>query len=242
MNTELLILLEIALTFTALLLVNKFLGKEGLIAWVALASVLANILTVKSTFLSLGWAYTEGSILFASTFLATDFLSERYGKKTASKAVTIGVIANIMLIVFTQFSLLYGSTPWTEGVAASFKDVFTISLRVTISSVVMYYLANQADVLLYNFLKEKTNSKHMWLRNNVSTILCNCIENFFFMFGAFLGVEGYSVGNILEMILTTSAVEAIIGLLDTPFLYLGMRWIRNDRSSIMEESNEVVMG
>ena len=239
MSTELLILLEITLTFTALLLVNKFLGKEGLIAWVALASVLANILTVKSTFLSLGWAYTEGSILFASTFLATDFLSERYGKKMASKAVTIGVFANIVLIVFTQYSLLYGSTPWTADVADAFKSVFTISLRVTISSVVMYYLANQADVLLYNLIKEKTNGKHMWLRNNVSTILCNCVENFFFMFGAFLGVEGYSVANIIEMILTTSAVEAVIGLLDTPFLYLGMRWIKGDDTPETEDPEEV---
>lgn len=229
MSTELLLLLEIVLTFSALLLVNKFLGKEGLIAWIAIASILANIFTVKSALLSIGWGYTEGTVMFASTFLATDFLSERYGRKEASKGVTIGLIASICLIIFSQYTLLYTPAPWAEDISLSLSAVFAVSLRITVSSVVMYFIANQADVFLYNFLKKKTNGKHMWLRNNVSTILCNCLENFLFMFGAFLGMEGYSPATILEMALTTSAVEAVIGLLDTPFLYLGVSSIKAER-------------
>lgn len=85
----------------------------------------------------------------------------------------------------------------------------------------MYFVANIADVLLYNKIKEKTGEKLMWLRNNVSTILCNCLENFFFIFFAFVGI--YSMKDILIIALSTSVIEAIIGLCDTPFLYLAKK-------------------
>ena len=85
----------------------------------------------------------------------------------------------------------------------------------------------------------------MWLRNNVSTILCNCLENFFFMFGAFLFVEGYDVATIFEMAITTSVVEMLVGLLDTPFLYAGMSMVKSEPVKevpefVPEESEEIL--
>ena len=107
-------------------------------------------------------------------------------------------------------------------------------IRVSISSVIMYIIANLADVYLYSALKKKTQGKHMWLRNNVSTILCNCLENFLFMFGAFLFLPGYDVKTILIMALTTSAVEALIGFCDTPFLYLTRKVCKKDAAPLSE--------
>lgn len=223
MPNEFLFLVELVVCFGSLLLINRFLNKEGLIAWIAIASILANILTTKNID-AFGMTYTLGTIMFSSTFLATDILTERFGASSAKKGVIIGMVATISLIVFTQIGLLY--TPSSiDYIDASLREVFTLSLRVSISSVVMYFIANMADVYIYNHLKNKMNNKHMWVRNNVSTILCNTIENFFFMFGAFLGV--FEVKDILMMAVTTSLVEIIVGLLDTPFLYIATRNERN---------------
>lgn len=226
MSSVLLLLIETVFIFGVLILVAKGGRKEGLIAWVALASVLANLFTTKSTILfdNPDWGATCGTVLFASTFLATDILTELYSAKDARKAVFIGAGATIFFIISSQWLLFYPPAPWSLGIQESLSDVFGISLRVSISSVVMYVIANLADVYIYEKLREKTRGKHMWLRNNVATIVCNCAENFLFMFGAFLFVEGYSVETILVMALTTSAIEAIIGCCDTPFLYLARKW------------------
>ena len=228
MTTELLFIIEIIICFSALLIVNKFLGKEGIMAWVAIASILANIMTAKTTEM-LGMTYTLGTILFASTFLATDVLTERWGKEAAKKAVIIGMLGTISLIISSQICLLYVPSPFDYAHPAM-ETLFALNLRISLSSVIMYFIANMADVYIYDALKTKMNSKHMWVRNNVATILCNTLENFFFMFGAFLGI--YDVKTILIMALSTSLVEIIVGICDTPFLYIATK---EDRNSIKKE-------
>lgn len=78
-----------------------------------------------------------------------------------------------------------------------------------------------ADVYLFNKIKEKMNGKGLWVRNNVSTILCNCIENFGFIALAFWGI--YDLQTILTIAASTSIIEAIVAVLDTPFLYLAKK-------------------
>ena len=100
------------------------------------------------------------------------------------------------------------------------KTLFGISIRTTIASMTMFFISNMLDVYLYNKLKDKFPNK-LWLRNNVSTILCNCIENYFFNTLAFIGI--FSIPVIISIATTTSIIEIIIALCDTPFLYLSKK-------------------
>lgn len=218
MNT-IILFAEILVIFGSLLIVKKLFNKEGMLAWMAVASVLANVITAKNATV-LGLNTAIGSVMFASTFLATDIISECYGKQEAKRAVYFGLFGTLMLIISTQIALLYKPSmiDYADG---AMQTLFSLNLRISISSAVMYFVANIADVILYNKIKEKTGEKLMWLRNNVSTILCNCLENFFFIFFAFVGI--YSMKDILVIALSTSVIEAIIGLCDTPFLYLAKK-------------------
>ena len=213
---ELILFISIGVAFGSVLLSNKLFGKNGLIAWVAMASIFANILTAKNA-QAFGVSFTIGTAYFASTFLATDVLTELYGAKAAKKAVYVGAFATVSLIIAEQIGLWFIPTAF-DTADGPMRSLFTLSLRVSIASVAMYFIANLADVWLYEKIREKTNGKAMWLRNNVSTILCNCLENFLFMFGAFYGI--FEVKNILQMAIATSIIEIIAGLCDTPFLYI----------------------
>ena len=71
-------------------------------------------------------------------------------------------------------------------------------------------------------LKIKTQSRMLWLRNNISTIICNCLENFLFMFFAFVNI--YDLNTIISMAIGTSIIEIIIAICDTPFLYLAQKF------------------
>lgn len=216
---ELLFFGAIILAFPCVALVGKLFGKYGLIAWVAIATILANILTAKQVTL-FGLDVTLGSIMFSSTYLATDILSERCGLKTARKAVNIGMMSALVFIATSQYCLLFTPNAF-DFVNDSMKNLFAISLRITSASVALFYLANLADVYLFDKIKQKLPKK-LWVRNNVATIVCNCTENFLFMLGAFLGVMSFK--ECLMLALSTSIVEAIVGICDTPFVYLGVKW------------------
>lgn len=219
---ELVLFLEILIIFSLLLITKRFLGKEGVIAWVGIATVLANIITAKNANI-FGLSTAIGTVLFASTFLATDILVENYSKKDAKKAVNIGLFSNIILIISTQIALRYIPSE-IDYANDAMQTLFGLNLRISLSSMVMYYLANTADIFLFSKIKNKTQNKKLWLRNNVSTILCNCIENFGFIALAFAGI--YDFKTILIIATSTSIIEIIVAILDTPFLYLS-KLIRN---------------
>lgn len=219
MNNLLLLFIEIICAFGGLLLLKKYFGKVGVISWVAMATILANIITAKTVNL-LGLSTALGTVLFASVYLATDILNECYDKDSAKMAVRLGLISNIILIVFTQLALHYipNNFDYAHG---AMETLFGLNLRISIASMVMYYISNMLDIALFNKIKEKTNGKMLWLRNNVSTILCNCLENFFFIFLAFYGM--YDITTVLIIAGSTSIIEIIVALCDTPFLYLSKK-------------------
>lgn len=218
MNTVYLFL-EIFICFSAVVLIGKLFGKNGLIAWVGVASVLANIITEKTSNI-LGLDAAQGSVLFASTFLATDILCEKYGKREAKTGVLVGLFSSVALIVAIQIALLYSPVEY-DYADAPMQVLFGLNLRITASSIVMYLIANLADIAVFDKLKQMTDGKWLWLRNNVATILCNCIENFGFIFLAFLGI--YTAGQCFEIAIATSVIEIVAAVCDTPFAYLGRK-------------------
>lgn len=99
--------------------------------------------------------------------------------------------------------------------------LFSLNLRITASSMLMYIIANLADITLFEKIKTVTKGKHLWVRNNVATIVCNCLENFGFIFLAFYGI--YDARTCFEIAVATSVIEIVAAVCDTPFLYLSKK-------------------
>lgn len=217
---ELLIILGIVLVFSVEVLLEKLFKKEAMYVWIPVALIIANILTAKNIDI-FGVSTTMGTLMFASVYLATDILNEKYGKKESVKALNIGIILLILFTVITQVSLLFKPNAF-DFINGSLKDVFSINLRITIASIVMCYLSNMLDIHLFEKIKSKTGNGKLWLRNNVATIISNCLENYLFIFLAFIGI--YDLKTVLIIATTTSIIECVIALCDTPFLYLSKGW------------------
>ncbi|MBQ7264196.1 MAG: queuosine precursor transporter [Synergistaceae bacterium] len=215
---EIILFAEIVIVFSMVLAAQRIFGRDGLLMWPCMATILANITVVKSVTL-FGMETMLGNVLFASTFLATDILTERWGVAEARRSVFLSLFGALLFIVASQVSLWYlpGELDVADG---AMRHLFEMDIRVALASVSMLLLANLADVALYGKMREMTGGRAMWLRNNVSTILCNCLENVFFMLLGFYGM--YDVRQCLEMALSVSVVEAVIGICDTPFLYLAV--------------------
>ena len=231
---EIILITEAIVVFSMALLAHAIFKKEGVIAWVAIATVLANIITAKNAEV-FGLSTAIGTVMFASIFLATDILSECYSKEDAKKAVYIGLATNVVLISATQIALAYTPSAFDYADGAM-QTLFGLNLRISIASALMYFISNLADVYLFNKIKDKMNGKALWLRNNVSTIICNCLENFGFIGLAFWGI--YDIKTILTIAISTSIVEMCVAILDTPFLYMA-KAITERRISRYAERNIV---
>lgn len=216
---EMLLFVSIIGVFTSILLIKRLFGKDGLIGYMAVATILAEIGVAKSVNI-LGLSATLGNVLFASNFLVTDILAECYGEKEAKKGIKFAIFSVILFIIIMQIMLLFKPND-LDFAQESMKILFGIVPRISIASIIMLTISNLVDVKLYMWLKKKTNNKYMWLRNNLSTILCNGLENFFFTTIAFIGI--YNINDILVISLATTIIEIIIAICDTPFLYISKK-------------------
>ena len=219
MNNVLLIFINIIVTFSIVLLIEKVFKKEGLYVWAAIALIMANILECQTVGLFNGFTSTCGNVLFASVFLSTDIMSEKYGSEYSKKAIKMAVFAMIAFTVIMQIGLLF--TPdETDFANESMTTLFGLNLRISIASIIMFYISNNVDIFLFEKIKSKLPDK-LWVRNNVATIFSNVLENYFFIFIAFVGI--YDIPTMLNIATTISVVEIVIALLDTPFLYISKK-------------------
>ena len=203
--------------FTVVVILDKKYPKYGLTVWISIATLIANIAVCKQIKI-LGYMSALGNILFASVFLASDILTEKYGKQFSNRAINLSVIMTIVFMISTQIILLF--KPENSQIQEAMTILFNFNFRVSLSSLLMYFLSSKADIFVYSKIKQLVPDK-LWLRNNLSTILCNCLENFGFSFMAFLFV--LPVKDILIICITSSVIETIIAIADTPFMYLAKK-------------------
>ena len=169
---------------------------------------------------------TLGNTLFASSFLATDILSELYGKKDANKGVLVGIITTILFILLSTMWINY--IPAEGDWAIPFvKQLFANTPRVLIASLIAYAVSEAFDVWLYHKwwnLTEKrfgNKDKCLWFRNNFSTLFSQLVNIVIFNFGAFLGI--YSLPQLFSITLACYVIYIVTSLLDTPFIYLAKK-------------------
>ncbi len=225
-------IIELIVCFSGVLIMDKLFGKRGLYTWMAIAVVFANIQVSKQVDIA-GISTALGNVMFASTYLATDILNEKYSDRASRNAVRIAAGALVAYIIFAQFTQIFIPNSF-DVVDPGMKTIFAMSVRITTASGAMFILSNWCDVLLYQKLKQKTGGRYMWFRNNISTIVCNCLENFAFSILAFAGT--YPIGYCLEIAVAGSMIEMVIALCDTPFLYISKKFFH--RTGILLEDDD----
>ncbi len=225
MINELLLTGSVIFIFGATLLAYKFFGKTGLYCVSAIATVLANI-EVAILINAFGMEQTLGNVLFASTFLVTDILSECEGKKEANKAVWLGVFSSLFFLLLSQSWQIFVPSE-NDFIHDSIKTVFSNTPRMIIASLVVYAISQLFDVWLYHkwwaFTEKKFGDKRkfLWLRNNGSTLISQILNTALFTLFAFWGT--YDAKTIVSIFLSSYVIYVFTSLLDTPCVYLARK-------------------
>jgi hypothetical protein len=150
--------------------------------------------------------------------------------------VTTGFFMSLMSLVLIQIALaLPGAPAWSatnpnfpsvEAMQRAFESVFTLPGVLIFGSMTAYLAAQLLDVKLFHYWKEVTRGRHLWLRNNASTMTSQLVDtiivnSIFLGFG--LGLDWLVVAKI---IVASYVFKLVIAALDTPFVYLGVAVLR----------------
>ena len=190
--------------------------------------VMVNLLGSKITSL-LGIRVSVGIFFMPVLFLITDIVGEVFGDKEAHKFVNISSIMLFILFIMTYISVTL--TPDTSYKSQeSYKIIFGSSIRMTLASLISFIFSQKIDVFFFSFWKKVTAGKHLWIRNNLSTITSQFIDTTMFEFIAFYKLtENYNISYIFSLILPYWLFKVALALLDTPFCYLGVKWLNNNK-------------
>lgn len=225
MRNEIVLIASLILIYGAVVLFYRFLGRTGLYMWTVVATISANI-EVLILIDAFGMEQTLGNILFASTFLVTDILSETEGKKSANQAVKIGIIVSIVFILISQSWFLYQPAD-TDWAMPAIQAVFSNTPRLMLVSIAVYGIVQVFDVFAYHAIWKHTtrifgdSRRGLWIRNNGSTLLSQLINTILFTFGAFYGVHSFE--TLINICLSSYVIYIVTSLLDTPAVYLARR-------------------
>lgn len=184
------------------------------------------------------FAVAVGVLPYPITFLCTDFISEFWGRRRANAVVWVGFLLNIWVVtVLWVGGMLPGfETLTADGSLATdeagrlpvFFEVRTLAFGAVTASMIAYLVAQLVDVHVFHFWKKLTNGKHLWLRNNGSTLVSQLVDTFAVITITHFYARALPVNDdlaiwpqLLAFILTGYSFKVVIAMIDTVPFYIG---------------------
>lgn len=220
--------------FTIMLAAWRQWGDNGLYLYSIVAIICANIQVLKTTpFFVTQEPMALGTVLFATTFTVSDILTEHSGVESARKGVVLGFAAQVMMTIFMMFTIAYPVEGDISGrdhggdiinnVQFALFTLFCPSVRLLVASLSSYYISQIFDIKIYEFLKDYTDQKFMWLRFNISTVLSGFLDNVLFSVLAWVVLGPNEIDFhilVFTYILGTYAARVLVSICSTPVMYL----------------------
>ncbi|MEM7203403.1 MAG: queuosine precursor transporter [Planctomycetota bacterium] len=206
------------------------------------ALVVCNLIASKFVTVDLGFlgftnpfVVSAGVLPYPVTFLITDILSEVYGRRRANQVVLTGFAASVFVLGILLLGDVFSAIPESPVDDATYTEVFGKAPRVVFASMVAYLVAQLVDIRVFHFWKRVTNGRHLWLRNNASTVFSQLVDTILVVSVLFVGVK--STGEIAALVVDGWLFKILCALVDTPIFYLavgGFRRALADRPGVSQ--------
>jgi len=178
-------------------------------------------------FLGLTFELSVGIIAYPVTFLVTDLISELYGKKRANQVVISGFCASVFTTLLIFISMNATAAEWSPVDSSTFNKVFGLSAPAFLASMMAYLTAQFIDVRIFHFWKRVTKGKHLWLRNNASTMFSQLVDTSMVLL-ILCSAGAISWERFGSLLLMGWLFKVIVALIDTPIIYF-LLWILRDK-------------
>lgn len=187
------------------------------------------------------WLHLNASVaIFALPllFTITDVVVEVHGRARARSMVLSGIA---MVVLVMGFAALATSLPPSTRFApneAAFDAIFGASIRIAAASIAAFAIAELLDVAIFSKLRQALHHKALWLRNNLSNFISMLVDSTVFITLAFYALDrpfGDNAGFLLGLIIPYWLVKCSVSVLQTPLVYLGVRWLKSGEKEKAKE-------
>ena len=192
-----------------------------ILAGIFIASLVScNLIANKFVTVDLGFKVfivSAGILPYPLTFLVTDLISELYGQRKANLVVFSGFIASMFVLLFLWLGGQFNAIPSSIVGDDTYNMVFQNAWRIIAASMVAYLFAQFIDVKIFHFWKKLTNGKHLWLRNNGSTVASQLVDTTLVICILFVGI--WESNQIFSAIVDGWLFKMLMAFIDTPIIY-----------------------
>ena len=171
-----------------------------------------------------------GILPYPVTFLVTDIISEIYGRRRANQVVLSGLLASLFVMLIVLVADAVPHTAWSPVSGDMFHNVFGLFGPAVLASMGAYLAAQYIDIRIFHFWKKLTHGRHLWLRNNGSTIFSQLVDTalVLILLSAAGAIEWARFWSLLE---NGFLFKVLVALVDTPVLY-GVVWVLRKKFSL----------
>lgn len=162
-------------------------------------------------------------------FTINDIFTEVYGAQRTRSVVRSGLIIVALILIFSLIATALPASTRFAPTEKAYDTIFSTSARIAFASLTAFAIAEFTDVFIFTKLREKMGKKSLWVRNNVSNIVSQFFDTTIFMFLAFYAFEHSLENNITFLsgiILPYWLLKCLMSFLETPFVYLGVSWLK----------------
>lgn len=238
LSPELFTILTLLLCYTCIIIMTKLWQKEGLYIYSVIAIIACNMQVLKA--MEFSW-YSEpialGTIVYASTFLASDAITELYGANAARKSIFLGFAGSILLLLLMISSLGLKPLDLTNAVEHShFNEahqalslIFSPNAALLVASLTAYITSQLTDIFIFSKLKKLTNNAYLWLRTFCSITIAALVDAIIFNILAWIIFAPQPIGwhsLIFTYIIGAYILQIFVALFNIPAFYLLLKITR----------------
>lgn len=203
--------------------VRKYERSDALLALYVTLAVAASIFASKTLAFDFGFVqlFAPGAVLiFSVTFLLTDIVNEKFGKREVYRMIILGLLAQVAFLIFSYLVLNATAAPFFSN-QAGFESVFGIVPRIVIAGLIAFLVSEFLDANLFQWFRTITGGTHLWMRNAFSSLPAMAIDSIIFVIIAFWGVM-----PIMPLIIGLTVTKWLVGIVDIPFMYASRALMR----------------
>ncbi len=164
-------------------------------------------------------------------FSINDIIAEVYGKERARSIVRTGIFMVFLIFLFSALAIMLPPSKRSPVPEEAYDAVFGKSLRIAGASLISFAIAELLDVLVFIRVKKAFGKSKLWLRNNLSNFISQFVDTVIFMFLAFYAFNrpfDDNFGFLLGIIIPYWLLKCALSVLETPFVYAGVKWLKSD--------------
>ena len=164
-------------------------------------------------------------------FTINDIITEVLGRERARSVIRSGLFVIFLILLFSLIATNLPPSMRFQNSESAYDTIFGLSARIAAASLTAFALAEFLDVFIFAKIREKFGKKALWFRNNASNFVSQFVDTSVFMVLAFYAFDksfDSNIGFLFSLILPYWLLKCFMSVIETPFVYLGVNWLKKD--------------